>query len=478
MKLRLLLFPFLLLGLLFASLSVFSLWTWPSFNSDHAIHVLMMEDFQIPKDWYYWGQNRLGSFLPFVGSLLVHLGFSSLVAAGLVQALMLSAIAFLVYRLYGPSVWSIAALCALLFPIFPFWMQISLGHPYVAQLLFGLLFLLLVKSYKQLRFSGWLSLGILAFLGIWSTELHLGFLLAALIVYLPISRQLKWQDWVPLGLGLMIGALFLYQAKAHAVDVKQYAQRFANGSQIQESFQTQWASILSLLNCTSPKWFNTVLLYIELVLSFVLAWLGRRKRTAFLKQTKVLLLAGLISFIMIHISHWNHLMGLPMRYFTSAYIWFILGLISGYKDLKLEMGFSLMLAGPLSLSILSASLIYQAQFDTGAEGRIERLEAEDLIVQQLPENGEQLSVLGSYWNSYLLDALSDRVVAMPRQGAYIRDYRMQEQWAAAQKFLVIGNDWLDAFPERIEQHGVSLQKQGEPATIDGEIRYAIYYKLD
>lgn len=96
----------------------------------------------------------------------------------------------------------------------------------------------------------------------------------------------------------------------------------------------------------------------------------------------------------------------------------------------------------------------------------------------MPENGEQLSVLGSYWNSYLLDALSDQVVAMPRQGAYIRDYRMQEQWAAAQKFLIIGNDWLDAFPEKIEQHGVSLQKQREPATIDGEIRYAIYYKLD
>lgn len=288
----------------------------------------------------------MGSFLPLVGSLLVHLGFSSLVAAGLVQALMLSAIAFLVYRLYGPSIWSIAALCALLFPIYPFWMQISLGHPYLAQLLLGLLFLLLLKSYKQLRFSGWLSLGILAFLGIWSTELHLGFLLAALFVYIPISRQLKWQDWLALGLSLVIGALFFYQAKAHAVDVKQYAQSFANWSQIQESFQMQWASILSLLSFSSSKWFNAVLLYIILVLSFVLTWLGMRKRLAFSKQTKVLLLAGLISFVMIHSSHWNHLMGLPMRYFTSAYIWFILGLISGYKDLKLEMSFSLMLAPP------------------------------------------------------------------------------------------------------------------------------------
>ena len=363
------------------SLIFFSVWTFKSFNSDHAIHVLMMEDFRIPEDWYYWGQNRLGSLLPFIGSMLVAIGVPSLAAAGMVHVVFLGTIALILFKLFEGSAWSIAALVALIFPVFPFWMQISLGHPYLAQMLFGLLFLLLLSSFPKISAIRWLALGILAFLGLWSTELHLGFLLATFLVCLSNARQLKWQDWLPLGIGLIIGAIFLYEAKEHAVDVKQYAQKFASWQQIRESFQAAWTGLVPLFSLASAKWFNSVLLYFLIFLSLGLGIFRFKKQKAFSHLTKILFLAALFSFFMIHFSHWNYIMELPMRYFSSAYIWFMLALVSGYKDMALKVEYSLILGGLLSLSLISASLFFEDNYSTGAEGRIDRMHAEALIIQ-------------------------------------------------------------------------------------------------
>lgn len=38
----------------------------PLYNSDHAVHTLMSYDFTLPRDMFYWGQNRLGSLFPMV----------------------------------------------------------------------------------------------------------------------------------------------------------------------------------------------------------------------------------------------------------------------------------------------------------------------------------------------------------------------------------------------------------------------------
>src|ERR1035437_7141392 len=41
-----------------------------NYYSDNAIHVLMAKNFQLPRDFYYWGQDRLGSLLPMIAFLI------------------------------------------------------------------------------------------------------------------------------------------------------------------------------------------------------------------------------------------------------------------------------------------------------------------------------------------------------------------------------------------------------------------------
>lgn len=70
---------FIISSLLFLFISYqfyirFSLWHFKGLNSDHAIHILMAESFDYTKDWYYWGQNRLGSFIPMLGAIFIYLG--------------------------------------------------------------------------------------------------------------------------------------------------------------------------------------------------------------------------------------------------------------------------------------------------------------------------------------------------------------------------------------------------------------------
>lgn len=36
------------------------------YNSDHSIQILMSISFNFKRDFFYWGQNRLGSFLPMI----------------------------------------------------------------------------------------------------------------------------------------------------------------------------------------------------------------------------------------------------------------------------------------------------------------------------------------------------------------------------------------------------------------------------
>ncbi len=126
----------------------FSLWNFAGLNSDHAIHILMAESFDWTKDWYYWGQNRLGSLMPLIGSLLISLGFGSFDAMGLTQIFLCLSLLLMVRSFVHSSWVFVGATAVLLLPIFPFWMQVSLGHPYLGQLFFNLLFLVIFSAKK------------------------------------------------------------------------------------------------------------------------------------------------------------------------------------------------------------------------------------------------------------------------------------------------------------------------------------------
>jgi hypothetical protein len=114
-------------------LAWFSVWTTPHLNADQAIHILMAERFDVARDAYYWGQDRLGSLLPALGAVLVALGVPSLDALAWVQVGVLLATGLVWLRLLRNQVLGALGFAAILLPIFPFHESVSIGHPYLAQ---------------------------------------------------------------------------------------------------------------------------------------------------------------------------------------------------------------------------------------------------------------------------------------------------------------------------------------------------------
>jgi hypothetical protein len=123
----------------------------PQFNSDHAIHVLMAADLQLPQDLYYWGQDRLGSIVPIMGHLLLKvfpMRPSEAVAIAQFFFLMLGYCCFAILlqtmrsRLILALIWFLPLPC--------FYEFLSIGQPYGPQFAFlGLAFVLLNRVYQS-----------------------------------------------------------------------------------------------------------------------------------------------------------------------------------------------------------------------------------------------------------------------------------------------------------------------------------------
>ncbi len=472
---------YIIIGGILASLYIlnFSLWFWPEFNSDHAIHILMAEHFDYRKDWYYWGQNRLGSFLPFLASLLVHLGLDAFNAYGIVQLLVIAGCLWFLFRLIKEPIWFLVAAALLLFPIYPYWMQLAPGHPYLAQFFFILaaFYLFFIESVSQkLKYAlGPLMLA----LAIWSSELSVAALIAmGLVNFKTLIGDLK-KNWYWFLASSAIGLKLLLEFKAHAVRDERYAELLTDFPSFMQSLSTQWEQFQSLILFDGNKPLNggLALFMITLAIFGLVYAILYKKKPSFLSLT--LMGTAVLSFILIHASAWNDEMGMPHRYFTMPYFFGFLSLILLLRDLFPKPVLKYPIGVVMISLLLYASITFNHQFETGAINRIRAEEARTLLKKVFAENPqvEGLSVIGSYWNSHLPDALSTKVNGIPFKGEHLREMSLIEKADQNDYFLLIRNNWLPEFPLYIQERDWLLKRIGEPDDEFG-IYSCLYQKVE
>jgi hypothetical protein len=107
-------------------------------NADHAIHALMAENFKFDQDLYYWRQNRLGSLIPMLALPFYNMGLSLLWAAASSQLLVVLVTYYFFQKHFSQPVFKAFFALVFLLPIYPFLMQIMIGHPYFAHFFCGL----------------------------------------------------------------------------------------------------------------------------------------------------------------------------------------------------------------------------------------------------------------------------------------------------------------------------------------------------
>jgi hypothetical protein len=367
----------------------------------------------------------------------------------------------------------------ILLPIYPFWMQVSLGHPYLSQLLFNLLLLVCFYSKKLSTRNKALILPLLAILSIWASELSLAFLFAlAIIEFKTLLKILKAQP-IWLSLSFILGLSFLYFAKTTAVYVTSYSTLFASPQEILQPLKDLGTDFYHHLIFSDNKPFNSLLSWTYLIHLSLLAVFWKKFKLTFSSLSKVFLLAALFSFILILLSNWSKEMGSPLRYYTYSYILLAIGSITCVDALAQKFPLSQGMAVIITAFTINASLQFNNRFDTGAPDRISRAQSEVLVsklAQEFPHE-ESISLIGSYWNTYLVDALSEQLISIPASDHQIRDYRNLKKVQGNEYFIIIANEYLKECPSNLNEHGVNLQRIKVYPKLN-EIRYALYKRKD
>ena len=471
----------------------FSVATTPHFNADQAIHALMAERFDWSRDAYYWGQDRLGSLLPFLGSLGTLCGLDGLTAMIGVQGAVLLGCGLLWAWIVRDVLLAAVGFGALLLPPYPFYEAVAVGHPYLGQTLLCLAFVALLEAERRVaqvpseavglhRYAGSagmrsLAIPLAAAASVWASELSVALLVPAVWLYRGLMvRQVRAR---PLGyaLGSLGGLAGLWAAKSGAPRQKGFARMFADPQECWASVVHQWTEWSTTLGGDGNKPFNLALGWA--VVAWILLWAitGWVRRTPTSPLTRALALAAVASWAAVHASGWNAANGFPLRYFAASFTWGALALLSYLHDggHTKRPAVALGLLGLWGLQAWAA-WSFTTQFSTGAQGRLPRAEAEVLLREVLARDSEAVFI-GSYWNSYLLDGLSPKALGLPHEGDHCRDRRYQQEVLDKPVVVAVAAGGLEVLPDTLRQYGTTWVKSG-PTEHSSGTDYARYVQVE
>jgi hypothetical protein len=310
----------------------------------------MAKTFQLPRDFYYWGQNRLGSLLPMVASLFgrvfpVH----TLYICSFVQYAFLFTGFYLISTQLKSPLLKIA-ICAVIFmPVNEYIYLVELGHPYSSQLFAGSIFIYMcsaLRKYllanrqfglKQLLISVLLSFGSSFFflVGIWVSEFNAVLVLIPMIfilkekelrtIILERFRNIYFIIFELLLLVLFISTLHFYKLiKANGLEDEAYNKVFLDNAQdIGKNVDFFLARLKASLLFTDPHPFENFFNWYLIIFSgiiFVILKTNKRVQKSTLIYS--LLVVCTVSTIMLFCSIWNLRSDFRPRYFTPVYIIF------------------------------------------------------------------------------------------------------------------------------------------------------------
>lgn len=462
------------------------------FNSDHAAHALMANDFDWEHGTFYWGQNRLGSFLPWIASYPVKwFGWHPLYVTGTLNYLFLLAGFFLLARYLRTYIQKILLAIFIFWPLTGFHFLVLIGHPYAAQL-----FLLALAALFFERAGGWLLAGsfgrvllhitlfFVAFtLSVWVSELSGMLAVLFLLLALFDKEILKeiaciWHEarkyFVLGGIYLVVLILASYRfyvwTKSNAPVDPEYDRIFIDtGAEISQQWKWMMEDITFRLGHTDKDWSWTVFYYALLlagVLLFV-QFIQRVMQKQVQKPQLALVLCLLTGCIMLFFSVWNYRFSFDVKYFTPLYVLLVFYYLYSVSYSKKWIGRTV-----LVLSCVSA--LGALADNKRVLGMTNFNVAKELSpFSKLPEGG----MIAGYWLAYRVAAFGpDNLLAVPIDVHYVRNAHQVEEVLAKERIYVIRNGFLPdslPLPDTLRQFNQLLIKTSADTTVSS-ITFASY----
>jgi hypothetical protein len=429
---------------------------WPFISSDVAIYPLMAYHLTL-WDFYYWGQDRTGSIIPFLAAIPVKgVGLDAVDAVTWVaNALLLVGWAGMAILLQNSFLaWALGVF--LLTPPLPFAPLVLAGHPYTGQIFFfGLMAAALTRWPAR-----WVPPTLVALAGgsIWASDFSiiiLGVIIPTMVLMkADLSPILRLPSLIA-GVGVLVflgvaklTAQFNFRLLGKDPGVYGYG-AYLFGFTGFEGFLSnlrQSADSLGGLFLSPP--------YALLLLSggIAAARLAVLPPSFSKRCSQVALISLGTSYLAVAGSHYVELTQGSTRYLSITYVFLVLSVLFAIsEEAKRGWRIAQYLLLTVSVALHLASLLPYAY---GLPPVRETL-------RPLLTSGCS-AYIGDYWTSYLIAGMfPDRVVATPHEGS-IRSWRMRDMVLAQREICLIKDGWLDGFPTEIKQFGRVLTKVSLP----------------
>jgi hypothetical protein len=448
---------------------------YPLLGSDDAIQVLMIHDFKLPHDLYFWGQDRYGSLVPLLGQVFYRsFGFTPLSSESITHYLILIAGYFAFATFFKSNFGKIILALVWFFP--PIRMidilRLNIGLEYsLLAIGFFMIKILSENNFEKFRLRQhivFLSITILFIFATWVSDLAVVsvFLILVLQFYFGVVRKsihpktlFRWKPAIYYLLsGLLFGGTLILYGKYYADKSPAY-NNFNDFNTILASLKLFAGSIADLALFKASEPFTSVYLYLVLMLAAAL-FIMRNKIHFTPDHRKWFLFFVfdcILIFCVIMVSKWSFMNGVPRRYFTSNYIVFWMAFLLAIEYLE-ESNFKriLTIISLTAVILAGAGSLYNMKYiwPKTLKPRVE-------YVREFESLG-RIGIIGNYWNSYINSVTNpDKIIATPDDRSSVRNRLMAYEVMKRDTIYIIRDGWMENFPDSLSQFGTALYKNGE-----------------
>jgi hypothetical protein len=452
---------------LFLSFRFYSAWYFCVLNTDNAVNILMIHYYSLPGDFYFWGQDRMGTLIPLIGQIPFRVfDVPAILCDSLVRYAILlagyAAIAILFqswfYRLLLAVFWFLPPMHMIDITQFAYGIQYALIG--IAIYLFNLRNTS-SSSYSYVH----LILGlVMLILAVWVSDLALISIIALIIIYYFYywrNNTRKFKSEFPLWILFTIaGYFFLDYIKSYSDSRINYAV-FNTLEGFLETFRIFTNSILDILTFRANEPFTS--LYSILVISlFVFLIVIRNNKFQSNSKRMWLIFFSLDAIFVLGVilmSEFTLSSGVPRRYFTCTYISAGIAILMYAENLKLIDIKRTFLNGMLLITVFIGGIggILHYKFVWP-----ETLKPYRAMIAELETLGN-IGVISEYWNSYISSITNPELIkATPHDQDNVRNKKLAEEVFHQQKLYLIRDMWMETFPDTMQQFGRTLVRIGEP----------------
>lgn len=432
---------------------------FPLLNADQGIYAMMTRHFNSRHGMYFWGQDRFGGLLPLLAA-----PFTKFFPAMVVLSIFQMGINFGGWYFWSRNLQSrfgkIALALVFIIPPILFCTNVIFAQPYhILLLLWGAAFYIVKRetlSTRQLALAGFI-LGI----SFWVSETSIS---ALLMMAIMIWRKMPfWKTTAAMALGLLVPTIIVVKSKLKSVKVADFSSQFlVDAGELNTNFHRISHGILKNLQPGEPErwailWAHYGMLIIGLII-FIISIISIPRffsRSEKFQYPLFFLFWGSLGLALL--SHWVFLNDTSVRYFAILY--------------PLGMTVMLMWAEKHFLAnVIRTFVFFIALLGAGDAAHIIATNRAEILPDRMT-NAEAKSFpiepgatyIGDYWNVYLLGGYGSR---NERFFSYAESYttRNFHQLRGAfedQPVFLIGNDWLEEFPDTVVQFRYTLVRVGE-----------------